>query len=123
METNQTKTPLACPFCGEQLKETTFESWKYYCPNKTCHMHRRALTKEQWKLFVCLDKNGKKVYAGDEVWYALPSGNRYRGRMRCYVTEFRIPQHGYGLVGDNDFTIEMFYPSDIELIAESEREG
>ncbi len=67
--------------------------------------------------FVCLDKNGKKVFAGDKVKYT-PQGQarQHMESYRCNVTEFRAPCYGYGLCGENDFTCCSFYSSEIELI-------
>ena len=71
--------------------------------------------------YVCPDKNGKPVYAGDEVKYT-PRGQAksHIQSYRCCVTEFRPPSYGYGIVGDNDFICDTFYPDEIELIQESD---
>ncbi len=70
--------------------------------------------------FVCPDKNGDKVFAGDKVTYQLP--NWKNKSRRCHVTEFRPPFYGYGLTADDDsdYTAEGFYPSEIELIKEDD---
>ncbi len=66
---------------------------------------------------VCPDKNGKPVYAGDDVKYT-PRGQakRHVQSYQCHVTEFRPPSYGYGLCGKNDFICDAFWPDEIELI-------
>ncbi len=111
---------LPCLHCGAEPKETTFESWKYYCPTKHCPLYRIAMNEAAWnRRFVCLDKNGDKVLAGDVIRYTPrgQAGKKHRW-CKCEIMELRPPRYGYGLVGDNDFETRMFYREEIELIKE-----
>ena len=124
---------LPCPFCGATLGnaiavwEIRGEGWRVGCINEKCRMAKvmthacptKAKAIAAWnRRFVCLDKHGAKVYAGDKVKYKFPNWkNKFK---QCYVTELRPPFYGYGLTADDDsdFTAEGFYPSEIELIKE-----
>jgi len=129
---------VPCHSCGATrgnalaVWEIRGEGWRVGCVNEECMM-AKVLTKPYptegeaiaaWnRRFVCHDKYGKPVYAGNEV--DLVAGDRFeRCHRGCIVTSLRDPRHGYGLVAksqDSDFTTHTFYPYEIELI-ESESE-
>ena len=94
------------------------------CINVKCPIYVREFSPWQWnRRFVCLDKNGDKVYAGDEVKYTPPGQiQRFARSCVCSIAEQKPPRYGYGIVGDNDFFSDTFYPEDIELIKEAQNE-
>jgi len=123
-----------CAHCnGEATISTGWKgaSKRYFvecfdCAASTDMVETEAEAIAAWnRRYLCPDKHGKPVYAGDEV--DLVAGDRFEKCHRgCIVTPLRNPRYGYGLVAkseDSDFTTHTFYPHEIELVAESEREG
>ena len=105
-----------CPYCGNEPQP--FGTLWVMCVTEDCSNRASAFTPEQWnRRFVCLDKNGDKVFADSDIMYTPPGQTgRHIRSYKCRVTELRPPRYGYGLVGDNDFTTHTFYPEEIELI-------
>ncbi|KKL11967.1 hypothetical protein LCGC14_2540440, partial [marine sediment metagenome] len=55
-----------CPYCGNE-PQPRGTRW-VMCVTEDCPNRASAFTPEQWnKRFVCLDKNGDKVFAGDNI--------------------------------------------------------
>ena len=108
-------TNKLCPFCGEKSRDDYGAAG---CENPTCGIGLIIMKQEQWnRRFVCLDKNGDKVFVDSDIMYTPPGQTgRHIRSYKCRVTELRPPRYGYGLVGDNDFTTHTFYPEEIELI-------
>ena len=53
---------LPCPYCGENPQRA------YHNDNVMCDCNRAEMSKRDWnRRFVCPDKNGDKVFAGDKV--------------------------------------------------------
>ncbi len=59
---------LPCPYCGEE-PQPRGTRW-VMCVTEDCPNRASAFTPEEWnRRFVCLDKNGNKVFAGDDFWF------------------------------------------------------
>ena len=55
-----------CPYCGEEPQP--FGTLWVMCVTEDCPNRASAFTPEQWNgRFVCRDKNGDKVFAGDNI--------------------------------------------------------
>ncbi len=106
-----------CKTCGDE-DECNHERFP-------CYKNTIDVLPDSVVQLVCPDKNGKPVFAGNEV--DLVAGDRFeRCHRGCIVTPLRKPRHGYGLVAkreDSDFTTDTFYPSEIELIEKSEADN
>ena len=107
-----------CPYCGWPA-ESNAGGLDAHCSNQYgCSAFDLSMPIEEWnRRFVCLDKNGDKVFADSDIMYTPPGQTgRHIRSYKCRVTELRPPRYGYGLVGDNDFTTHTFYPEETELI-------
>lgn len=122
---------IKCPFCGGEAAPISNYRMSGVCVGcehsiENPHPAIQCLccggvmmgTSEQWnRRYVCPDKNGKAVFAGNDVRLQL-RGEEF---IVCRVVEQKQPFHGYGLVSDNDYWTDTFHSSAIELI-ESEVE-
>lgn len=96
---NEKRKP--CPHCGEEpYKTARSEIWrcsnyKGRCPLAIANVD---FTLEQWnRSFVCHDKDGKKVFAGDEVSFILTGqksrkrgGTYYDAELFCWMMKFGV---------------------------------
>ncbi len=131
----ETKTELAaCPYCGE--KDYVSMAWdsrrtsslQHYgechaCKTQGPAAKNRAEAIAAWnKHFVCPDKRGDSVYAGDEVKFRVWDAAPTKHFRKCQVVAHRAEhgRHGYGLVGQNGFWTDVFRSDQIELIKEGE---
>ncbi len=120
---------LPCPYCGSKAEVYSFYGansdkilYTPRCIDVGCLAHRSTQTYASkveaitaWnRRFVCLDKNGDKVFLHDRVRYQPKNWKtRYRD---CDVLAHRPPRYGYGLAGEDDWWTSTFYSEDIELI-------
>ena len=94
-----------CPYCGSE-PNTIVEF--AFCPNRECPIGMLMMGIEDWnRRFVCLDKNGDKVFAGDEA-KGQTDGGWNRGKVL-----YSKPYWCYGL-RDADGFHKIF--GEIELI-------
>ncbi len=69
-----------CPYCGEEPIVNEYQSIE--CPNSLCPIFSLTFTVEEWnRRYVGPDKNGKKVYAGDEVRVLYGESRDLEGRV------------------------------------------
>ncbi len=116
-KTQENPVLAACPFCGGEAEvvEDFYDCPRYWVRCKTCagtaygpdendDKHKAIIA---WnRRYVCLDKNGKKVYAGDEVKTA------FRGMISLEPV--------MTIMFGGRPNRRMCFSSDIELIEESE---
>ncbi len=98
---------LPCHSCGAtrgnalSVWEIRGEGWRVGCVNEKCVMAKvvthpypteaEAIT--AWnKRFVCLDKNGDKVFAGDKVRLTIDDGRNGKIQLlACFIDSDKIP--------------------------------
>ncbi len=109
---------LPCPFCGGEGRIMTAldhhaKAMRFCTTCTSCRadMYHWVNTEAEaiaaWnRRYVCLDKNGDKVFAGDQV--------------KCCGAEGSIVRFGCGHVLERDGTIYQILSGEIELIKEPE---
>ena len=106
-----------CLHCGGEAKGSDYGGGDLnplgvdiYCTECPARMHWTDNNLEQWhwdiwnRRFICLDKNGEKVYAGDRV--KTPD---YKGKVDCL---------GGICIESEDGHLHHVWPSEIELVKE-----
>ena len=124
---------LPCPFCGnDNVSVSRYvrekKPWHVGCPQGKCFLHGFQVvgyaTREEaiaaWnKRFVCPDKNGDKVFAGDKVKFITgpmtsPKGVKTTGRVSWDQAKmaFMVEVPSY------DMLAPLHFMEEIELIKE-----
>lgn len=104
------KTELKrCPFCGSEATLYKRDTM-CLCENQSCVIYGVGFTVAEWnRRFVCLDKNGEKVFEGDNVRHC---GHIYVVAWEGTRLRYELQRNGH------DWT--AIFPDMIELIKDKE---
>ncbi len=105
-----------CPYCGNEPIPTGAGA-KVMCNNLKCPIYAHECSPGQWdRRFVRLDKNGDKVFAGDEVKLTIDDSSEGKLRLlACFIDGDSIPLPIEWIREDTD---RRGLPLEIELIKE-----
>lgn len=99
-----------CPYCGGEPKRTE-DNTNAYCDGAECGIWHRSMLVQEWnRRFVCRDRNGKPVYAGDEVMLG-----KWQGKI-----ELNLVDGAMIVTESHRFRLSTWNHHEIELIQETE---